>query len=249
MLSKSELKELKSLHQKKYREQKGKFLVEGDKSVQEAIRSKAFIEQIYATEEWMPHEQQGAALPSINRVTQKELQLICELQHPNQAVAVVENPSRKGSPVIWKDHWNIYLEAVRDPGNLGTILRIADWYGLPQLICSPDCVEAFNQKVIQASMGAIFRVEVIVMGLDDLHAEAENSGIGLYGALLEGRSIHEAAAPKEGVLVMGNESKGLSTEAIARCEHRITIPKYGQAESLNVAVATGILADWFSSRS
>jgi len=136
---------------------------------------------------------------------------------------------------------------VRDPGNLGTILRIADWYGLDQILCSPDCVEVYNQKVIQSSMGAVFRIPARILSLPELAEQTKSSGTQLSAALLEGKDIRHSKPDASGVIMMGNESKGLSPEAIALCDQRLTIARIGEAESLNVAIATGIFAQWFSS--
>ena len=159
MLSKSEIKELKSLHQKKYRDGMGRFLAEGDKLVREAMRSSAAIQEIYALPDWDGLDEAQRAGLNIEIIDQKQLDQICELRNPNKAAALIRTPAAVYEAGLTAG-WHIYLDRVRDPGNLGTILRIADWYGLREIICSPDSVEPYNQKVVQASMGAVFRVSV-----------------------------------------------------------------------------------------
>jgi TrmH family RNA methyltransferase len=243
MLSKSEIKELKSLHQKKYREAMERFLAEGDKLVQEAMASEANIREIYALANWEGMEKaQSAGIP-VEIIDQKQLLQICELRNPNMAVALINMPQANYEKALNKG-WNIYLDRVRDPGNLGTILRIADWYGIPSVICSPDSVEVYNQKVIQSSMGAVFRVQVIEMSEDELINSSALMNIKLYAAVMDGENIHRTLAPSQGVLLMGNEAKGLSNKLIEASYGRISIPQGGAAESLNVGVATGILVDW-----
>ncbi len=243
MLSKSEIKELKSLHQKKHREGMKRFLAEGDKLVKEAIASGANIREVYALADWEGIEKvQTAGIP-IKIIDQKQLDQICELRNPNMAVALLNMPQIDPEKELNKG-WNIYLDRVRDPGNLGTIMRIADWYGIRTVICSPDSVEVYNQKVIQSSMGAVFRIQVLEMSEDEIIDKSKLMDIKLFAAVMDGDNIHNHAAPKQGVLLMGNEAKGLSNKLIESASERISIPGGGAAESLNVGVATGILVDW-----
>jgi TrmH family RNA methyltransferase len=243
MLSKSEIKELKSLHQKKYREGMGRFLAEGDKLVREAIRSEAAVREIYALPDWDGLDEANRAGLNVEFVNQKQLDQICELRNPNQAVALISIPTIAEETGLTKG-WHIYLNRLRDPGNLGTILRIADWYGLQEIICSPDSVEPYNQKVVQASMGAVFRVTVREMSEDRLISTARESDLALYATVMDGESIHSQKAGANGILLMGNEAQGLSSKLLEAASHQISIPGRGSAESLNVGVATGILTDW-----
>lgn len=243
MLSKSEIKELKCLHQKKYREALQRFLVEGDKLVREAIAAGVAIREIYALSDWDGLELAQDRGIEVRAVNQKQLDQICELRNPNMAAALISMPKTQVQNDI-PATWQIYLDRVRDPGNLGTILRIADWYGIEEVICSPDTVETYNQKVVQSSMGAIFRVSVREMSEDDLIKSAQSAKIDLFAATMEGQSIHSIEAPRKGVLLMGNEANGLSDKLLRAAKHHIKIPGKGAAESLNVGVATGILVDW-----
>lgn len=238
------MKDIKSLHQKKYRESRGLFLVEGDRSVREAMASEFSIEKIYAVETWSGAHSSDAEGLNIQTVSDRELNQISSLQHPKEAIAVIRLPDRSKTSVELKGNWHIYLDRVRDPGNMGTILRIADWYGMTKLLCSLDCVEIFNQKVIQSSMGAIFRVEVSYLKSGELIELAAKESIPLFGAIMDGDSIYEEPAGDEGVLMMGNEGSGLGPELISASNKLVSIPGKGGAESLNVAVSSGILADW-----
>ncbi|NND94987.1 MAG: RNA methyltransferase [Flavobacteriales bacterium] len=245
-MSKSELKELKSLHQKKYRELKGKFLVEGDKSVQEAIKSDMAVEEVYAVDSWAGSELCSSKNIKLDFVTKRELDSICELKNPNQAVAVMQFPQRQKESISLNDGWNIFLEKIQDPGNLGTILRIADWYGIEKILCSPESVEPFNQKVIQSSMGAVFRVPLRTINTEEFISFAQVADVKLYATAMKGESIYREIAEERGILMMGNEGNGLSSELLDAADRTVTIPGHGKAESLNVAVATGILTDWIS---
>jgi RNA methyltransferase, TrmH family len=247
MLSKGRIKELTSVHQKKYRSARNKFLAEGDKLVLEAMRSKADIREIFALESWkgcQEAERLGIPLTLIN---EKELDQICELKNPKEAVAEIAMPKNVNSGRILKGKWNIYMDRLRDPGNLGTVLRIADWFGMDQVICSPDSVEGYNQKVIQASMGAIFRVPIISMEAEELIAQCKANEIPMFATAMSDKDISGVKAGNEGLLLMGNEAQGLSEILLRAADERISIKGKGSAESLNVAVAAGILMHWIYS--
>lgn len=244
MLSKSEMKDLKSLHQKKYREIKGLFLVEGDKSVREALKSSNEVLSVFAVDSWDRRDLSPDSDIELVLISQKQLSQICELKNPNGAAALLRIPEQKEREINLNEGWHIYLDRVRDPGNMGTILRIADWYGMAHIICSPDCVELYNQKVMQASMGAIFRIKAISMTETELIDKAKKSSSPLHATTMTGDSIYESPAGKKGVLMMGNEGGGLSDKLLQAADVNITIPGDGKAESLNVAVSTGILSDW-----
>lgn len=221
----------------------GRFLAEGDKLVREAMCSRAAIREIYALPDWDGLDEAQSAGFDIELIDQKQLDQICELRNPNQAVALIDTPSI-AEEIGLTEGWHIYLDRIRDPGNLGTILRIADWYGLKEILCSPESVEAYNQKVVQASMGAVFRVNVRSISEDNLINLARDSGLLLYATVMDGESIHSQKAEPKGILLLGNEAQGLSSTLLQAASQRISIPGRGAAESLNVAVATGILTDW-----
>jgi TrmH family RNA methyltransferase len=236
-LSKNKIKWIRSLQLKKFRDELGVFIVEGEKMVNEAIaicpeqiESICFLDGSIKVPE---------GIESLT-VTEKELEQISCLKTPNKALAIVRKPSQNlhptGTGLI------LALDGIQDPGNLGTILRIADWFGIDQVVCSENTVECFNPKVVQATMGAIFRVKIDYCDLSNWLKSAKNP---IYGALLEGKNVYETTLEKDAVLLMGNEGKGISDELIDLISHPIMIPRFGLAESLNVSVATGILVSEF----
>jgi TrmH family RNA methyltransferase len=234
MLSKNEVKYIQSLYHKKTREAEGVFIVEGPKMVRELAHSAYTIRKLYATDEWI--NVTGVNTEAVT-VTIEELQRISGLQTANQVVAVVEQQKLNDLPVL-KGQLTLVLDDIQDPGNLGTIIRIADWFGIKQLIASDNSVELYNPKVIQSTMGSFVRVKV---WYKDIALVLQNAGIPVYGALLNGKSVFEMTGVEEGLLVIGNESKGIS-DAVKKCiTDPVTIPRLGGAESLNAAVATGII--------
>lgn len=214
----------------------GHFVVEGEKLVGELLRDQPdAVAQIYALESWTPVHL-STSIP-LARISNKELERLSSLKSPNQVLAKVRiAPPAASIPAF---NPGLYLESIQDPGNLGTILRIADWFGIPEIFCSPDTVEVYNPKVIQASMGAIFRVAVHVLALEELLAKYPE--IPLWGTTLDGQNVFEH--PLEGplILAIGNESQGLSPTLLNKAQGSVRIPGGGQAESLNAGVATGIL--------
>ncbi len=233
MLSKNELKYIQSLCQKKQRISERLFLAEGTKLVAELLEAGYPIKNIYALESW------AAPLPDlpITRISPIELEKISTLQTPNQVVVVAEQREPTGEPVL-KNKLTLVLDGIQDPGNLGTIIRIADWFGIDQIIASNDTVELYNPKVIQATMGSFLRVKIWYRELEEL---LTTINVPVYGALLNGTSMYATKPPKEALLVIGNESKGIRENILPYIKHAITIPRTGKAESLNAAVATGIL--------
>jgi TrmH family RNA methyltransferase len=249
MLSKGRIKELKSLQQKKYRMIHGLFIVEGDKLVREAMKSSDSIDEIIALPTWEGiTEAESNGIPC-SIVSSIELKQLSELNAPNQALAVIKLREPSSSLPELAGHWSIYLQSVRDPGNLGTLLRIMDWFGAGHVICSPDCVDSHNQKVVQASMGAIFRVPVYTASEDEVLAKAKLEKVNTYATIMRGVPINRLEPEESGILFLGNESKGLSADLIQKMNMGITIPGQGEAESLNVAVAGGILMNWAIYRS
>jgi TrmH family RNA methyltransferase len=234
MLSKNELKYIQSLCQKKQRQEEGLFIAEGAKLVDELLQSHYPIKKIYALQSWADTHKLPVA---VTTVTDIELEKISSLQTPNQVLAVVEQkmPSSDPQPV---NELTLVLDGIQDPGNLGTIIRIADWFGIKQIVASADTVELYNPKVIQSTMGSFTRVQVWYRSLPEFLATAK---IPVYGALLNGKNMHNEPPVTEGLLVIGNEAKGISKELLPFISHPITIPRLGGAESLNAAVAAGII--------
>lgn len=233
MVGKKWLKLIKSLHQKKYRNEHQLFFIEGKKTVNELllggwkpIKILAYPELVYNFE----------GIP-VNEVSPDDLRAISALKNPNGVLGVFEIPQPVEVP---KNGWIVGLDDVRDPGNLGTIIRFCDWFGITCLVCSPTTVDCYNPKVLQATMGSIARVNVIYQSLEDLIKRVECQS---FGAFMNGEEVYQAEFPDSGILIMGSESNGISPKVEKLVEKRISIPQYGgnTAESLNVAMATGIL--------
>jgi TrmH family RNA methyltransferase len=234
MLSKNELKYIQSLCHKKQRQEEGLFIVEGTKLVNELLLSHYRVRKLYALPEWAENYKGNASLETITDI---ELQKISGLQAPNQVLAIAEQQLPINEPRI-EQQLTLVLDGIQDPGNFGTIIRIADWFGIKQIVASGDTVELYNPKVIQSTMGSFLRVNVWYKTLAKFMPSAK---IPVYGALLNGKNMHNEPPVTEGLLVIGNESKGISKELLPFISHPITIPRLGGAESLNAAVAAGII--------
>ncbi len=238
MLSKSQVKYIQSLGQKKFRDEYGVFVAEGSKIVNELLQASGVtVQQLFALNDWIESNQEFNSHP-ITEVTSNELQRISFLTTPNQVLAVIKKMPVDESIVV-KDNLTLVLDTIQDPGNLGSIIRIADWFGVKQIVCSLECADVYNQKVVQATMGSIARIKV--MYVDILSWLTEQKNIRIYATALKGRNIKDASTIKEGIIIIGNESKGIHAEILERANVMITIPRYGKAESLNAAVATGII--------
>ena len=231
MLTKSQIKLINSLKQKKFRIQHQLFVVEGLKVVQEFLNSDYELVEIFAVDDHFSQYNQ-----KLTRVDAKELSKISGFSTPNKVVAAFKIPSPKAI------NWSalvVALDSINDPGNLGTIIRIADWFGIQQIICSPTCVDVYSPKVVQATMGSIFHIEVVY---SDLQQVFEKKGqLPVYAALLQGDDIFEADFSQKGFILMGNESQGIQQKYFKYMDKAITISRKGKAESLNVAVATSII--------
>ena len=237
MLSKSQIKLITSLKQKKYRQQYGFFVVEGVKTIRELLQSNLELQKLYATASFNIDAKDEVI------ISDSDLKRISFLTTPNKALAIFKIPESKP---IDNSGLIVALDSIRDPGNLGTIIRLCDWFGVKELICSKETVDCFNPKVIQATMGSITRVNVSYMNLVPFLRGIETS---VFGAFMEGENVYHKTLPKTGVLVMGNEANGVSKEVEAVITEKISIPRFGDlqaAESLNVATATAILLSEFS---
>jgi len=239
-MTKAQIKFIQSLSRQKYRKEHNAYLVEGDKNAKEWLMSDAHILQIAATAEWLTeneslikHHAEAEIIPA----AAFELEKLTALQTAQLVTLVVQMPATFAFEQL-QGRWSLYLEKIQDPGNMGTIIRTADWFGLSQIIVSPDCVEIYNPKVVQASMGSLLRMRVTEMELPDFIKANKKP---LYAASLHGTDLRQLQKPEPGVIAMGNESKGLSDALIHAATHKIKINGEGRAESLNVAVATGIL--------
>jgi TrmH family RNA methyltransferase len=237
MISKNQLKLLRALGQKKQRKAHGLFLVEGEKNVLELTTSSLLVKQVFATNDFLENHEKELSQFDCIEASLDELTKASSLVSNNAAVAVVEIPKVEAPAA---QGLMIALDGVSDPGNLGTIIRIADWYGIKHIIASSDCADPYNPKTIRATMGSFGRVQVSLVDLPSYLASAD---IPVFGAFLEGESVHQTEFSPQGILLMGSESHGVRDEAAKFVTNKITIPAFGGAESLNVAMATGIILD------
>ncbi len=238
MISKSHIKLIKSLQQKKFRDELNLFVVEGEKMVQESLQWKSeYLVDLYHTSDSIIGEKQFES-KNPNLITEQELKQISSLQTPNKSLAVF----RKWSNSAEKLPFYIALDGVQDPGNMGTIMRLADWFGVKKILCSKETVDCFNPKVVQSTMGAIFRIEVEYV---DLAKTFESLNLPVFGALLEGENIYSKSMKPNGILLLGNEGKGITENLQKSINFPISIPRFGEAESLNVSTAGAILLSEF----
>ncbi len=233
MLNSTDIKTIRSLREKKYRDSFGLFVVEGEKMVKEALSSDMRVVRIIRKDE----------------VGEAVMSRISALNTPPPVLAVVE---KRDAPVPPEPSGLcLALDSIRDPGNLGTILRIADWFGIDTVYASADTVEVYNPKVIQASMGTIFRKRPVYCDLTSVCESFTSNGMEVFGTFLDGDDIYSCALPSKGLIIMGNESEGVSSAVAAKVTRRLTIPSFAKgahAESLNVAVATAVTVSEFRSR-
>ena len=248
MLSNNKLKYLRSLHQRKFRQKYHNFIAEGEKIGQEVLHARpGLVETICALPGWLDENRalvSGSNAETIE-VAPAELKKISLLHTPNQVLMVLRQPGQAFDDQKIKAGFSLYLDGIRDPGNLGTILRIADWFGINHVFRSANSVDVFNPKVVQASMGAFIRVASPSIDFFDLKKRLD--GIPVFGAVLDGVPVFKMALPEACLLVIGNESRGISPEITSALTEKISIPKHreGGAESLNAAIATGILCSAF----
>jgi TrmH family RNA methyltransferase len=237
MSTKAQLKAIRDLHQKKGRLEQGRFIVQGSKLLSELLGSSFSVESIHATGEAAERMRMAEAevLPD------HELQRLGTLEHGNEVVAVVNMPAWSEVKALEVDELVLALDGVSDPGNLGTVLRIADWFGVRRVLCSTDSVDVFNPKCVQSSMGSIFRVEVHYVDLPERLSLLRSQGAALHVASMEGRSVVTMEMRRPTILVLGNESHGVSAAIRALQGELVAVPRYGQAESLNVAMAASAL--------
>lgn len=237
-ISKNKIKWIRSLQMKKTRDEEGLYVIEGEKMIEEVISS--FPERIHTlvhTADFKPSCTLNSA--EIYCVNQLSLEQASGLKTPNKALAVLKKINH---PFPEKAQLIIALDGVQDPGNMGTILRIADWFGIDHIVCSPSTVEVYNPKVVQSSMGAILRIKIHYTDLDLFLSHYPEP---VYGALLEGKNIYQTKLGEKGVILLGNEGNGISVKLQNKITHKISIPRFGHAESLNVSVATGIIVSEF----
>jgi len=236
MLSKNEIKYINRLGLKKYRLQERCFVVEGLKTIHELLKSKFILQRLYATESFNI----DAKLETL--ISESDLRRISFLKNPNKALAIFKIPQ---IPLVEEKGLIVALDDVRDPGNLGTIIRLCDWFGVKQLVCSKQTVDCYNPKVLQATMGSIARVAISYL---DLNLFLKETNLPVFGAFMDGENVYNKKLPEYGVLVMGNEANGISEKVAKLVNRHISIPRFGElqaTESLNVATATAILLSEF----
>ncbi|MDX6748003.1 RNA methyltransferase [Polaribacter sp. PL03] len=237
-ISKNQLKLITSLSQKKYRQKHNLFIAEGIKVVNELINSSFEVATLFCTEDFNTIVSKDL----ITLISETELKKISTLKSPNKVLGLFKIPEEKP---LKNSELIIALDAINDPGNLGTIIRLCDWFGVSQLICSKDTVDCYNQKVVQASMGSLTRISI---HYTDLKNYLSKTTLSTFIADMDGENVYKTTLPKEGVLVMGNEANGVSDEIKALIQNKISIPRFGETqetESLNVATATAILLSEF----
>lgn len=245
MLTKAQLQSLRSLREKKHREALGLFVIEGEKVVAELLAGGFPLVELYATEAWMGLPDGGAVEaphPQVIRVTADEMSRLSHFPNPSRVLAVGKMSRPPLAAGALDTGFTLALDAVQDAGNVGTLLRIADWFGFARVVLSPECADLFHQKVINASMGSFARVPAFTADLGTALAQVA-PGVAILGCDLAGDDIHTLPALRNAVVVIGNEGHGLSP-AVASCvTRRVTIPRHGSAESLNAAVAAAIVCD------
>jgi RNA methyltransferase, TrmH family len=241
-LSINKIKWIRSLHDKKSRDSEGLYLIEGEKMVEEALSTRP--ELVHTLIELNGVRQPDLAFQgAYYSCTEKQLNQVSTLKTPNKLLAVVRKPLDQ---TVDLSGLVLALDGIQDPGNLGTIMRIADWFGIRQIICSNDTVDCYNPKVVQASMGAVLRVSINYSDLEDVLSNYTGK---IYGAFLEGNSIYKEQLNQTGIIVLGNEGNGIRKEVSHFITDKIHIPSFGGAESLNVSVAAGIIVSEFKRRS
>lgn len=241
MISRNEIKLIRSLDRKKFRDEVGLFVVEGEKSVEEALQSGFEVIKVFR----------------ISEIGEEAMSRITLLNSPSPALALVRKPAVPDTShieeLIASRPLSLALDSLRDPGNLGTIIRLADWFGIGTIFASQDTVDCFNPKVVQASMGSIFRTKIIYCDLLQIASEFRAAGMPVFGTFLDGKSIYEENLTSGGLIVMGSESNGISPAMEKVVTHRLSIPSFSHSstnapDSLNVAIATAIICSEFRRR-
>ena len=233
MLTKNEVKYIISLSDKKNRDREGVFVAEGPRLVDDLLAGRLLPKTIYTTEDILTKSNSSG---EIKHISQQELQRISRLETANQVVAVFYKKDLPSYQL--QNHLSLALDGIQDPGNLGTLIRTADWFGISQIFASKDTADCYASKVVQSTMGSLARVNIYYT---ELPALLSGANVLVYGAMLEGESVYQPLDMSEGILIIGNEANGIRSDVLPFIKQAITIPRLGGAESLNAAVATGIL--------
>lgn len=252
MLSKQITKIIQNLEKKKFREKYNLFKIEGEKLVAELLRSPLAVHAIIAYPEWIQANGHLLGKTQVLETDEKGMKAISNFQSLPHVMALAEIPNRPYHPDEVAGTLSLVLNGIQDPGNLGTILRIADWFGVSHLLCDRDCASIYNPKCVQASMGAIFRVHAYYLDLPETIRQLKAKGMPVFGTFLDGENIYTSPLPSQGLIIMGNEGKGIAEDIGKLADFRLTIPNFTPAgassESLNVGVATGIILSEFKRR-
>ncbi len=256
MISKNQIKLITSLHHKKFRKEHGLFIAEGEKVVEDLLFSEWKVQSVLLTKDFYENKfsewKVSKSIP-VEIISEKELEKISALTKPQQIIAVAKMPENKLDANLLKDELSLMLDGINDPGNLGTIIRIADWFGISTIICSENCADVFNPKTVQSTMGSLFRVNVFYESLPELLKNISADKIPVYGTLLGEENIYLANLSAKGIIVIGSESHGISNEVIPFIINKITIPSFSvaqnkKADSLNAAMAASIVCSEFRRR-
>ncbi len=251
MISQNKIKLINSLNKKKFRDQNRLFIAEGEKLVFDLLHSKIKINEIFMRDDWQPSD----IIPNeiaCAKLTEQQLKKITQLKTPPPIIALCSMPQKNMDTNDWQHGLTIALDDIQDPGNLGTIIRLADWFGIAHIVCSQNTADAYNPKVVQATMGAIARVELHYTNLEDFLTAQSKNKIPIYGTFLDGDNIYAQELSKYGIIVMGNEGKGISPAIAQKINKKLLIPSFSSSsthsESLNVSMATGIVLSEFKRR-
>ncbi len=251
MISQNKIKLINSLNKKKFRDQTRLFIAEGEKLVFDLLHSKIKIIEIFLRDDWQPFEDIPSEI-TCAKITAQQLKKITQLKTPPTIIALCEIPLNSMEAIDFQHRLTLALDDIQDPGNLGTIIRLADWFGITHIVCSQNTVDAYNPKVVQATMGAIARVELHYTNLQDFLATKSKNNIPIYGTFLNGDNIYIQELSKYGIIVMGNEGKGISPAIAQQINKKLLIPSFSgsaaHSESLNVSMATGIVLSEFKRR-
>ena len=255
MLSKNKIKFINSIKKKKYREIHQCFFAEGEKLVDELLNSHVQITEIFATPDWIDKNKERFKIDSnliIEEITEDELKKISSLSTPNKVLAIAKQITPTYELQELENELSLFLENINDPGNLGTIIRIADWFGIKNIFCSLESVDQYNPKVVQSSMGAIYRVQIHYIDSKKFFQSLKEINLPVYGTFLEGNIIYQEKLSPNGLIIMGSESHGISQDLAQFVHKKLFIPSFPQgfisSESLNISVATAIVCSEFRRR-
>ncbi|MCD4770534.1 MAG: RNA methyltransferase [Bacteroidales bacterium] len=251
MISSNKVKLISSLRIKKYRDKNRLFIIEGDKLIKEYLELNAGVSIVAGEAEWLSQipDYLLERAEQVVEVSSAELKKISSLQTPNKAMAIVHMRSDELKPEILKESLSIVLDHIQDPGNMGTIIRLAAWFGIKNIVCSLNCVDLYNPKVVQSTMGALLHVDIYYTDLEKILSGAAKTGLPVFATTLDGISIYKSAPVDKGLILFGNESAGLPADLVKYADKKITIPSFGNTtfglDSLNVATSVAVVLSEF----